>query len=112
MIPQQDRLARQRPDLTVDGRLRRLSRRCFDVDMASDEDRSRVVTAHREIGVAAERLFELIADPAQQPRWDGNDNLADAADGQRVRAVGDMFTMTLTGGRVRENHIVEFSEGS
>ncbi len=87
------------------------SRRCFDGDVTSDEERARVVTAHREIGSAAERLFELIADPAQQPRWDGNDNLAEAAHGQRVRAVGDVFTMTLTGGRVRENHVVEFEEG-
>ncbi len=57
------------------------------------------------------RIFELIADPAQQPQWDGNDNLADAERGQRVRGVGDVFTMTLTGGAIRENHVVEFEEG-
>lgn len=46
-----------------------------------------------------------------QPRWDGNDNLAVAAAGQRVRNVGDVFTMTLTGdGAIRENHVVEFEE--
>ena len=56
-------------------------------------------------------IFELIADPAQQPRWDGNDNLAEAPAGQRVRAVGDVFTMTNTSGRVRDNRIVEFEEG-
>lgn len=71
-----------------------------------------MVTASREIRASAETLFELIADPAQQPRWDGNDNLAAAAGGQRVRAAGDVFTMTLTrGGEVRENHVVEFAEG-
>jgi len=53
----------------------------------------------------------LIADPAQQPRWDGNDNLAMAPGGQRVRSAGDVFTMTLTKGSVRENHVVEFEEG-
>lgn len=37
--------------------------------------------------------------------------MAGAADGQRVRAVGDVFTMTLTKGSVRENHVVEFDEG-
>jgi hypothetical protein len=51
------------------------------------------------------------ADPAVQPRWDGNDNLAQAAPGQRVRRAGDVFTMTLSKGSVRENHVVEFEEG-
>jgi uncharacterized protein YndB with AHSA1/START domain len=72
---------------------------------------SRVVTASREVAAGAAQIFELIADPSQQPRWDGNDNLAEAAPGQRVRAVGDMFEMTNSSGRVRENHIVEFEEG-
>ncbi|MFL6207016.1 MAG: SRPBCC family protein [Acidimicrobiales bacterium] len=77
--------------------------------MATDE--SRVVVASRDIGASPERIFELIADPAVQPSWDGNDNLAGAAPGQRVRAVGDVFVMTTTKGSVRENHVVEFEEG-
>ncbi|MGY1696795.1 SRPBCC family protein [Geodermatophilus sp. SYSU D00814] len=79
--------------------------------MTGSEEVPRVVSADREVAAGAARVFELIADPAQQPRWDGNDNLAEAAGGQRVRAVGDVFTMTLTGGNVRENHVVEFEEG-
>ena len=71
----------------------------------------RVVSASREIAASAERIFELIADPAEQPRWDGNDNLAAAPAGQRVRAVGEVFIMTTTKGNVRENHVVEFDEG-
>ena len=78
--------------------------------METDQE-LRVVSASREIAAAPEPIFELIADPAQQPRWDGNDNLATADSGQRVRQVGDVFTMTLTGGAVRENHVVEFGEG-
>jgi uncharacterized protein YndB with AHSA1/START domain len=74
-------------------------------------DESRVVSASREVEAPAAVIFELIADPAQQPRWDGNDNLAEASAGQRVRSVGDVFTMTLTLGAVRENHVVEFDEG-
>jgi uncharacterized protein YndB with AHSA1/START domain len=70
-----------------------------------------VVTAAREIGASAEQVFELIADPANQPRWDGNENLDEAAPGQRVRGVGDVFTMRLTGGSLRENHVVDFAEG-
>jgi len=69
-----------------------------------------VVTASRDIAAPAEKIFELIADPELQPRWDGNDNLSEAAPGQRVRAVGDVFLMTTTG-NVRENHVFEFVEG-
>ncbi len=72
----------------------------------------RIVSVNRMLAAPADRIFELIADPARQPSWDGNDNLASAAPGQRVRRVGDMFTMTLTNGAVRENHVVEFIEGS
>lgn len=72
---------------------------------------STVVSASREIAAPADKIFELIADPSQQPRWDGNDNLAEADTGQRVRAVGDVFTMTLTMGVLRDNHVVEFDEG-
>jgi uncharacterized protein YndB with AHSA1/START domain len=71
----------------------------------------RVVTASREIAAEPEPIFGLIADPAQQPRWDGNDNLAVAPAGQRVHGVGDIFSTTLTTGSVRENHVVEFDEG-
>lgn len=69
------------------------------------------MTARRTIAASAERIFELIADPSQQPRWDGNDNLAEAAAGQRVHGTGETFTTTLTRGSVRHNRVVEFDEG-
>jgi uncharacterized protein YndB with AHSA1/START domain len=86
---------------------------CWCWTEAVDRDRTvvRVASASREIAADAPRIFELIADPAQQPRWDGNDNLAGADSGQRVRAVGAVFIMTLTRGNVRENHVVDFVEG-
>jgi len=77
----------------------------------TDDDAPRVVSAERVVGSGAAAVFELIADPAQQPRWDGNDNLDAADPGQRVRAVGDVFRMRTTKGNVRENHVVEFEEG-
>jgi uncharacterized protein YndB with AHSA1/START domain len=92
----------------VPGRPRRA--KWFDGAVETD-DAPRIVSASREIAASNGRIFELIADPAQQPRWDGNDNLAEAGDGQRVRSLGDVFTMTLTIGKVRENHVVEFDEG-
>jgi uncharacterized protein YndB with AHSA1/START domain len=79
--------------------------------MTTEQEPPRVVSASRDIAAQPERIFELIADPAQQPRWDANDNLAEAAAGQRVRRAGDMFTMTITTGATRENHVVEFEEG-
>ena len=70
-----------------------------------------MVSASRHVAAPADVIFELIADPAQQPRWDGNDNLTEASAGQRVRGVGAVFTMSLTTGAVRENHVEEFDEG-
>ncbi|WP_330231747.1 SRPBCC family protein [Nocardia sp. NBC_00508] len=80
--------------------------------MTDQTEVPRIVSASREIAAGAAEIFELIADPAQQPRWDGNDNLSEAASGQRVRVVGEVFSTTLTNGAVRENHVVEFAEGS
>lgn len=75
-------------------------------------DETKVVSATAVVDAPAEAIFEQIADPARQPAWDGNDNLAEAAPGQRVRAVGDVFVMVLTkDGVLRDNHVVEFEEG-
>lgn len=71
----------------------------------------RIVQATRTINAPATTLFELIADPARQPEWDGNDNLAKAPAGQRITAVGQEFTMELTNGESRTNYVVEFDEG-
>lgn len=79
--------------------------------MDAAEHSERVVSAGRTISAGAAEIFELIADPAHQPRWDGNDNLTEAPAGQRVHGVGEVFTMTTTKGNIRENHVVEFEEG-
>jgi uncharacterized protein YndB with AHSA1/START domain len=76
-----------------------------------DDAGTRTVRATLEVAAPADVIFELIADPSQQPRWDGNDNLAEAPPDQRVRAVGDVFVMVLSKGSVRENHVAEFEEG-
>ena len=78
--------------------------------MSEDTEISWTVSATREVSAPAAVIFDLIADPSQQPRWDGNDNLAEAPAGQRVHEVGDVFTMVLSKGSVRENHVVEFEE--
>ncbi|HEY0813119.1 MAG TPA: SRPBCC family protein [Pseudonocardia sp.] len=81
----------------------------FDASTAAQD--SRVISFERVIQVPPEKIFALIADPAAQPQWDGNDNLGAAAEGQRVRAVGDTFVTAITTGATRENHVVEFEEG-
>jgi uncharacterized protein YndB with AHSA1/START domain len=79
--------------------------------VGDNSEAAKVVSASREIAAPADKIFELIADPSLQPRWDGNDNLAEARTGQRVRAMGDVFAMTISKGSVRDNHVVEFDEG-
>jgi len=79
--------------------------------MATEQETTKIVSASREIAAEPGQIFELIADPAQQPRWDGNDNLEAAPPGQRVHRTGDVFTMALTHGGIRDNHVVEFDEG-
>ena len=74
-------------------------------------DEQRVVSASGVIDAPLAEVFEQIADPSLQPAWDGNDNLVTAAPGQRIRAVGDVFVMSLTTGADRPNHVVEFEEG-
>lgn len=76
-----------------------------------DADPPRIVSASRDVAAVPGRIFDLIADPALQPSWDGNANLIEAAPGQRVRRVGDVFTMLVHVGSIRENTIVEFEEG-
>lgn len=71
----------------------------------------RIASASLDIAAPAATIFELIADPSRQPSWDGNDNLREAPEGQRVRAAGDVFRMTVHTGAVRENRVVEFEEG-
>lgn len=69
------------------------------------------ISASRDIAAPAAVIFDLIADPARQPEWDGNGNLV-ASTSPRVRAQGDVFVMENTSGKIKENHVVEFAEGS
>jgi len=67
-----------------------------------------MVRASAGIAAGPERIFELIADLAQQPRWEGYDNLASAPAGQCVRRAGEVFTMTpARDGAIRENRVAQ-----
>ena len=79
--------------------------------MSDDTGVPRVVSASREIAAGADHIFELIADPSQQPRWDGNDNLANADAAQRVRGVGDVFTMKMHNDEMGEYEMTNYVTG-
>src|ERR1700689_1735291 len=91
--------------------MRAMFRNCLDGWMTAQEDPPRIVTVACDIAANSERIFELIADPAEHPRWGGNEKLKEARPRQRVRAVGDVFPMQLRSGSIRENHVVDFVEG-
>src|SRR4051812_28316289 len=78
---------------------------------AAEQTEERVATATRSVAADAAVIWELIVEPAEQPRWDGNGNLGSAEEGQRIGGVGDVFVMTLSSGIVRHNHVVEFEDG-
>lgn len=69
-----------------------------------------IVSASAAVAASAAAVFDLIADPARQPEWDGNDNLQESSS-PRVTGAGAVFLMTNTNGHTRENHVVEFVEG-
>ena len=75
------------------------------------DDEQRVVTSSRVIKAPVDQVFELIADPARQVEWEGNNDLQHAAPGQRIRQAGGVFVSTTTRGVERENHVSEFEEG-
>ena len=79
--------------------------------MSGPAQPDRVVSASRDVAADSASIFRLLAEPSEHPRWDGNDNLSHAEPGQRIRAVGDVFTTRLTRGSLRQNHVVEFVEG-
>lgn len=74
-------------------------------------DEVKVTSAERVVRAEPAVVFELIADPANHPRWDGNDNLAEAVDVARVTGTGQAFVIRTTTGTLRENHVAEFAEG-
>ena len=74
---------------------------------------ARVVSAERVIQATPEKIFDLLADPTQHPRFDGSDTVK-AARGDPVRlALGSEFSMDMRMGipyRIK-NTVVEFEDG-
>ena len=74
---------------------------------------ARVVSVERVIQAPPEKIFDLLADPTQHPRFDGSDTVK-AARGDPVRlALGSEFSMDMRMGipyRIK-NTVVEFEDG-
>ena len=74
---------------------------------------ARVVSVERVILATPEKIFDLLADPTQHPRFDGSDTVK-AARGDPVRlALGSEFSMDMRMGipyRIK-NTVVEFEDG-
>jgi len=74
---------------------------------------ARVVSAERVIQATPEKIFDLLADPTQHPRFDGSDTVK-AARGDAVRlALGAQFSMDMRMGipyRIK-NTVVEYEDG-
>ena len=74
----------------------------------------RAVSVERVIPAPPERLFAILADPAQHPRIDGSGTVRAAAEGSGRLQKGARFTMVMRGLGVTyrmENTVVEFEEG-
>lgn len=74
-------------------------------------DEVKITSAERIVRADPAAVFELIADPAQHPRWDGNNNLAEAVKVDRITEVGQKFVIRTTTDTLRENTVAEFEEG-
>jgi hypothetical protein len=78
------------------------------------EGASQPVFVSRMIGVPAQKIFDLLARPANHPLIDGSGMLRTGSVGI-ITGVGDVFTMTMHNDEMGDyemaNHVVEFEPG-
>src|SRR5580658_5468136 len=78
------------------------------------EGASQPVFVSRMIGVPAQKIFDLLARPANHPLIDGSGMLRTGSVGI-IAGVGDVFTMTMHNDEMGDyemaNHVVEFEPG-
>ncbi len=73
---------------------------------------SRVISVSRIIPAPADRIFDLLADPAQHPRLDGSGTVARLRKGPPRLSRGARFSMDMRMGigYVTSNKVIEFVE--
>ena len=77
---------------------------------------SGVVSVSRRIEAPADRIFEVLANPARHTEIDGTGMLRGLSSGGPISAVGDRFVMKMYferfgGDYLMDNHVVEFEPG-
>jgi uncharacterized protein YndB with AHSA1/START domain len=74
---------------------------------------ARVVSVERVIRATPEKIFDLLADPTQHPRFDGSDTVKAARGNPARLSLGAQFSMDMRMGvpyRIK-NTVVEFEDG-
>ena len=79
----------------------------------TDDDRQPVAVSRR-ICAAAHDIFQVLADPARHPEFDGSESLRGAVSTAVISGVGDVFVMKMffprIGGYEMNNHVVEYEQ--
>lgn len=74
------------------------------------------VSVSRRIGVPADKVFGLLADPTRHPAFDGSGMLRAAVAGTAISAPGQVFTMKMYNAEMGDyevsNHVVEYELNS
>jgi hypothetical protein len=78
------------------------------------DDEYQPVTVSRRICAPAHDIFQVLADPARHPEFDGSQMLRGAASTAVISGVGDVFVMRMyyaeIGDYEMNNHVVEYEK--
>ena len=78
------------------------------------DDEYQPVSVSRRICAPAHDIFEVLADPARHPEFDGSGSLRGAGAAAVISGVGDVFVMKMyfphLGDYEMNNHVVEFEQ--
>jgi hypothetical protein len=76
------------------------------------DDEFQPVSVSRRIGAPAHDIFQVLADPARHPEFDGSESLRGAGSAGVISGVGDVFVMKMyfahLGDYEMNNHVVEY----
>jgi hypothetical protein len=78
------------------------------------DDEYQPVAVSRRISAPAHDIFQILADPARHPEFDGSESLRGAGSTTVISGVGDVFVMKMyfshLGDYEMNNHVVEYEQ--
>jgi len=78
------------------------------------DDECQPVAVSRRICAPAHQIFQVLADPARHPEFDGSGSLRGAGSAAIISGVGDVFVMKMyfshLGDYEMNNHVVEYEQ--